>query len=57
MRDKLNSAKNHVIQHRAKYATVATATVAISIMYRNAREWNEFFKEQGVYAAAHSHDC
>jgi hypothetical protein len=57
MKTKLISAKDHVIQHRAKYATLATATVAITVMYRNAREWNEFFKEQGVYAAAHSHDC
>lgn len=57
MRDKLTSIKEHVHNHRAKYAaataTVATASVALGIGVRVGREWNEFLKEYGVYDAFH----
>lgn len=53
MRDKLNSIKVHVHNHRAKYAagaaTLATATVGGIFVVARAKEWNEFLEEHDLY--------
>lgn len=58
MRNKLNSIKEHVNNHRTAYAataaSLATASVAVVIGLRVGKEWNEFLEEQGVYDAFHN---
>lgn len=40
--------KNHVVKHRAKYATVATAAVAVKVQMRTADQFNAFLEAKGL---------
>lgn len=56
MNAKLSAVKNHVIRHRAKYASAATATVLAGYYIRKVvPEWTEFLVEQGVMDAWENH--
>lgn len=41
--------KNHVVRHRAKYATVATTVVMVKLQTDAVNRFNDFLKEKGLY--------
>lgn len=56
MKTKLSAVKNHVIRHRAMYASATTATVLVGFYMRTiVPEWREFCIEQGVFDAWNDH--
>lgn len=40
--------KNHVVKHRAKYATAATAAVAIKLQMQTAEKFNTFLESKDL---------
>lgn len=56
LKQKLSTLKNHVHNHRAKYAAGATATVATYFVVKRAEQWNEFLNENDLYDKFYNSD-
>lgn len=56
LKQKLSTLKNHVHNHRAKYAAGATATAATYFVVKRAEVWNEFLNENDLYDKFYNSD-
>jgi|1185.fasta_scaffold40586_2 hypothetical protein len=52
MKDAINekavSVKNHIIHHRAKYASAATLVVCYKLHRVSVKQWYAFLEEKGI---------
>jgi hypothetical protein len=48
MKDKIIQLKNHVYQHRVRYAIIGTAIPFLLLQHHTATQINEFLEEKGI---------
>lgn len=48
IKNKAVSTKNHIVRHRAKYASAATLVVCYNIHRQSVKQWYAFLEEKGI---------